>query len=96
MNKLNALLALSAGLMGGVFSHYLWPQPVQAQTQIAQAAPTQQIRAQTFALVDAKGVTMGVFAVGKATPPNSAPMIVLYNSEGRQIWQAGGTIWPTE
>jgi hypothetical protein len=96
MNKLNAIFALAAGLIGGVFSHCLWPQPVQAQTQIAQATPTRQIRAQTFALVDAKGVTMSVFAVGKPVRPNDAPTIVLYNSLGHEIWQAGGTIRPTE
>ncbi|PYU20125.1 MAG: hypothetical protein DMG30_22185 [Acidobacteria bacterium] len=33
MKKLNLGLTIAAGLLGGVFCHYIWTQPVQAQNQ---------------------------------------------------------------
>ena len=85
MKKLNLALSLAAGLFGGILSHYAWIAPVQAQTLTL--AP-KEIRAQSFALVDAKGVVQGVFSVDDAG--YGQPSIKLKNGQGQEIWKAGG------
>jgi hypothetical protein len=58
-NKLNVALALFTGLAGGMLTRYIAPQPAFAQAQ----APTKEIRAQTFTLVDPSDRTVGTFSV---------------------------------
>ena len=82
MQKLNLLLALFAGLMGGLFSGQLLPERV--QTEIPNV-----VAAQRFVLVDGKGNPAGVFAVGTPNGQQSTG-IVLYDAQGRQIWYASG------
>ena len=60
MKKLNLALSIAAGLLGGVLSHYVWTQPVQAQAR--KPAP-KEIRAQSFVLVNDKDQVEGVFSV---------------------------------
>jgi len=75
----NIGLSLAAGLLGGMLSHYITAKPVLAQSQIA---PTKEISAQTFILVNDKGTPFGVFgfdADGSAT-------IRLQDQSGRVIW----------
>jgi hypothetical protein len=86
MKKLNLALTLAAGLAGGAFSHYLWPQTVQAQTQ--PAAP-KEVRAQSFVLVNDQGAVVGTFSADM--PVNGTPSIKLYDGTGREIWRAGGS-----
>jgi hypothetical protein len=58
-NKLNVTIALFTGLAGGMLTRYIAPQPAFAQAQ----APTKEIRAQTFTLVDPSDRTVGTFSV---------------------------------
>jgi hypothetical protein len=61
MNRILTLaLALSAGLIGGLLSRYIAPESVHAQ---AQTIAPKEIRAQSFVLVDEKGVPRGIFAI---------------------------------
>jgi hypothetical protein len=85
MKKLNLALSIAAGLLGGVLSHYVWTQPVQAQSRIP--AP-KEIRAQSFVLVDDKGAVQGVFSIDE--PRVGRPSVKLFDSDGREIWSAGG------
>jgi hypothetical protein len=86
MQRLTVLLALFAGLLGGIVSGYLLPQRVQT------AVPSV-VAAQRFVLVDNAGNPAGIFAVG--TPPGQqGTAIVLYDAEGREIWRASDTVRP--
>jgi len=82
MNKLTLILALSAAFVGGA---------VLADTD----APTV-VRAQSFALVDANGKTVGVFGVEKGAMNQGmrTPTIALYDSQGRVIWRAAESAQP--
>lgn len=86
MMKVNACVALLAGFVGGILSPHLLPQAVEAQQPLP--AP-RQVSAQSFALVDANGIPMGVFLVGKPPAPNVAPAIMLLNADGQRIWSVG-------
>lgn len=91
MRKLNWALSIAAGLLGGFVSHYMWIQPVHARSQDAQpqASITKEIRAESFVLVDNKGHVQGVFSIDESKP--GPPVIKLSDSEGREIWRAGGS-----
>jgi hypothetical protein len=61
MNRILTLaLALSAGLIGGLLSRYIAPASVHAQ---AQTIAPKDVRAQSFVLVDEKGVPRGIFGI---------------------------------
>ena len=86
MQRLNVLLALFAGLLGGIVSGYLLPERTQT------AVPNVVV-AQRFVLVDNAGNPAGIFAVGtpdgQRTPAGQqGTAIVLYDAQGRQIWYA--------
>ena len=85
MKKLNLGLSIAAGLLGGVFSHYVWTQPVQAQNQVP--AP-KELRAQSFVVVNDKGEIQGVLTFGE--PKGDRTGIKLYDGKGREIFTAGG------
>lgn len=85
MKKLNIGLSIAAGLLGGIFSHYIWTQPVQAQNQTP--AP-KEVRAQSFVVVNEKGETQGVLTFGE--PKNGRTSVKLFDSNGREIFSAGG------
>ena len=90
MNKTTIVVALVAGLAGGVISRYISPAPVLAQQ--AQAAPAE-LRAQRFALVNPEGAVVATFAVDQPRfDPSSpsTPSIRLLDSNGKEIWSAGG------
>ena len=90
MQRLNVLLALFAGLLGGIVSGYLAPQllPPRAQTAVPSV-----VAAQRFVLVDNAGNPAGFFAVG--TPGRQqGTAIVLYDAEGREIWRASDSVRP--
>jgi hypothetical protein len=90
MRRFNVLLALVAGLAGGVSSRYLWPQPVQAQTQTPR-----EIRARSFILENADGKILGTFM---ETPRAGTGTLRLFDQRGREIWRnpTGGLFPATE
>ena len=85
MKKLNLGLSIAAGLLGGVFSHYLWTRPVQAQNQVS--AP-RELRAQSFVVVNEKDEVQGVLTFGE--PKNGRTTVKFFDSKGREIFTAGG------
>jgi hypothetical protein len=106
MNRnLTLVIALTAGLLGGVLSRYLALPSVHAQ---APAPNPVEVRAQSFSLTDDQGSVVGTFmvrddaarvirrgpgpqATQPANPPARSPRIVLLNQDGREIWSAGGS-----
>jgi hypothetical protein len=102
MNR-NAVLAVVAGLMGGMLTRYIQPPSAFAQNP---APVVREIRAMSFTLVDSLDRPAGTFTVentgprgevlrgpdGQVVPPlPGATRIVLRDARGRQIWSAGGT-----
>jgi hypothetical protein len=86
MKRLNLGLSIAAGLLGGVFSHYIWTQPVQAQNQ---PTVTKEVRAQSFVVVNEKGDVQGVLTFGE--PKNGRTSVKLFDANGREIFSAGGS-----
>jgi hypothetical protein len=86
MNRtLTLILTLAAGLVGGLLSRNLTLPSVHAQTQ----TPTpKEIRAQSFVLVNAQGVALGLIGID----PKGKPMIKLVDETGRTVWSAGQTL----
>jgi hypothetical protein len=79
-HKLNAIvLAMAAGLFGGLVSRYISPSAVFAQAQ--KAAP-KEIQAQNFVLVNSQGNPMGLFGFN----PQGKPIIKLVDERGMTIW----------
>ena len=85
MTKLNVVACAAAGLLGGVLSHYIWTQPVQAQARIPDP---KEVRAQSFVLVNDKGQVEGVFSFEESKPGRSS--VKLFDGKGHEIWRAGG------
>jgi hypothetical protein len=88
--SLTAALALAAGMAGGLASRYIAPPTAHAQ---AQQQPPQELRSQSFVLVDASNEPIGTFTFESPRGQRSAvgSRIVLRNAAGREIWSAGGT-----
>jgi hypothetical protein len=72
-------LALAAGLLGGLLSRYVSPVAVFAQ---APSPAPKEIRAQSFVLVNAQGVPMGLMGID----PQGWPIIKLVNERGTTLW----------
>jgi hypothetical protein len=92
---LNIALALVAGLVGGLISRYIAPPAVMAQNQPPSA---NEMRAQSFVIVDANGKTVATFAFGRTTNaghPSAGGIVVLRDADGHEIWSAGGTQFRT-
>lgn len=91
MNRMTFVVALAAGLAGGVISRYISPAPVLAQ-QGPNAAPVE-IRAERFVLVYPNGTVAGTFTTAPQ-PTNGMlglePAIRLLDPKGREIWRVGG------
>jgi len=85
MKKVNLGLSIAAGLLGGVCSHYIWTQPVQAQNQ---TSVPKEVRAESFVVVNDKGEVQGVLTFGE--PKKGRTSVKLYDSKGREIFTAGG------
>ena len=80
----NACLALAAGLIGGLLSHYLTLPSALAQTP---APDPVEIRAQRYSFVDERGRALGSLALQQGR-------IVLRDASGREIWSAGAMAIP--
>jgi hypothetical protein len=85
--RLILTLSLSAGLVGGVVSHYISPQLVQAQ---GQPAVPREIRAQSFVLIDAQGAAVALFGFD----PKGQPIIKLLDERGRTVWSTIPSVRP--
>ena len=85
---LTVVLALAAGLAGGLISRYVAPPVAYAQNR---PSVTREVRAQSFTLVDEMDRTVGTFSYEGAGKPNRPdPRIVLRDFRGREIWSADG------
>ncbi len=82
MNKRTIALSLAAGLIGGALSHYLTPQLVHAESQ---GSPLKEVRAESFLLVNEKGIV-----VGRLSNDGRRPAIRLFDEHGEEFWSAGG------
>ena len=81
MNRaLTLSLALTVGFLGGLLSRYITPSPV-----LAQSGTPQEIKAQSFVLVDGKNNIVGTFKPSG----DRIPTVVLLDRNGREIWRAG-------
>lgn len=85
------VIALAAGLVGGLVSRYVAPTVVLAQTQTA----PKELRAHNFVLVNDQGNPVGLFGFD----PQGKPIIKLIAENGRTIWSsemalASGTFPP--
>jgi hypothetical protein len=90
--KLNIVLALAAGLTGGILSRYIMPTSVLAQTPSPAVRPTpapKEVRAQTFIVVDDKGSVVGTFKPS-IPKPGETPTVVLLDPYGMEVWRGGG------
>lgn len=87
MKALYSTLALAAGLLGGMLSHYVWPPLAQAQAP----PPPQEVRAQRFILEDANGRTLGTFSPeaprSGSLARGAAGAIRLFDERGREVWR---------
>ena len=84
MNLRTIALSLAAGLLGGVLSHYLSPQPVHAESSVTSQ---KEIRAETFLLVNEQGTV-----VGKLSNDHGRAALRLFDKNGSEIWSAGGNL----
>jgi hypothetical protein len=72
--------AFTAGLLGGIANHYVWPRPVLADSSAVE------IRARKFVLVNEHGAVIGTLA-----EEANGPALKLFDTNGREIWAAGGS-----
>jgi hypothetical protein len=87
--KLNFGLPLAAGLLGGILSHYIPVKPVLAQAKIV---PPKEISAQTFLLVNDKGIPFGMFGFDA----NGNALIRLQDQSGKVIWSTSDRAFPRQ
>lgn len=89
MNRMTLVVALAAGLAGGVLSRYISPAPV-----LAQQGASAEVRAQRFVLVYPNGTVAGTFTTTPQTVNGLAlglePTIRLLDAKGHEIWRVGG------
>lgn len=87
MNRpISLILALTAGLLGGLLSHLVMSIPVHAQVSQGDGKG---IRAQSFTLVDANNKVVATFKPAVQLPPGKKLDVVLFDQNGREIWRAG-------
>lgn len=78
-NRTTVTIALAAGFIGGIASQRIIPALVHAQTQ----TPAPEIRAQSFVVVDAKGVPRGAFGIDAK---KDWPTVEITDPEGHAYW----------
>ena len=98
-----AILALAAGLLGGLVSRNVALPSVHAQAPMPNIP--REIRAQSFTLTDDQGRVLGTFTarvspviLGKLPPPSGAGLpaqVLLLDSAGHQIWSASSDPFKT-
>jgi|HubBroStandDraft_2_1064218.scaffolds.fasta_scaffold711627_2 hypothetical protein len=89
--KWTLVLALAAGFVGSALFHALSLVSVHAQ---APNAPTKEVRAQSFVLVDDNNKALGRFAIRYPASPSNEHYgfgyIQLFDSSGNELFTAGG------
>ena len=85
--KLHLVVALAAGLLGGLLSRYMTPNSVHAQ---ASAPAPKEIQAQSFTIVDAQGDVIGTFKPSMGGARGQGRTVVLVDPSGREVWRASG------
>jgi len=94
MNRTTIIVALMAGLVGGLISRYISPAPVLAQQPQAQSPAPVELRAQRFSLVNPDGSVVATFTVDHPKTPDTFPLpppsVRLLDSGGKELWRAGG------
>ena len=100
MNRLKVLaVALAGGIIGGLISRSLSPDPVLAQAPTA--SPTVELRAQRFVLLNQNGAVVATFTgelpslpVGIVNPrpdiSDSRPSVRILDPNGNEMWRVGG------
>lgn len=104
--RLILAIALLSGLVGGLVSHYAFPVAAFAQQTPAPPAPApNEIRAQSFVLVDGQNNVVGTIASseyrgwingqmvprsGQPSQRGPEPTIVILDRLGREVWRATG------
>lgn len=78
-------LAVASGFMGSLLTRLITPAPALAQSQAPSTQVAQDIRAQSFTLVDSLGHTVGTFTTASRNRI-SPPRIVLRDAEGHVMW----------
>ena len=84
-NTLRITVAFVAGLVGALFAHYVVLPVAFAQNQ----SSPKELRSQNFTLLDSSDHAVGTF-----TYDRRRRVIVLKDSEGRELWSAGNQILP--
>jgi hypothetical protein len=77
--RLDLVLSIVAGLVGGIFCQALFVTLVRAQNQ---PVPPKELSAERYILVNKQGTTSGVFGFDK----DGSPEITLLDARGRVIW----------
>jgi hypothetical protein len=99
-NKLTVVVALVAGLAGGLLTPYIAPPPVFAQAlTIRPSIPapaagtpvTDELRARSFMLVDQFDHAVGSFTAEPTRGGADPSRITLRDANGKVIWIAGGS-----
>lgn len=85
--KLNFALSLAAGLLGGILSHYVPVKSVLAQNQ---AISPKEVSAQSFLLVNDKGIPFGLFGFDA----DGNAIIRLQDRSGKVIWSTSDRAIP--
>jgi len=80
------ILALTAGLLGGLLSHFVISTPVHAQ---ASQRSEKEFRAQSFTLVDENNKVVATFKPSVELQQGKKFDVVLLDQNGREIWRAG-------
>jgi hypothetical protein len=93
--RLILTIALLSGLVGGLVSHYAFPVAAFAQQTPSPTAPVpNEIRAQSFVIVDAQNNAIGTIAASnrfvQLTPRGQEPTIVILDRQGHEVWRATG------
>ena len=87
MNRLITLiLALTAGLSGGLLSHLVISIPVHAQVSQGDG---KEIQAQSFTLLDKNNKVVATFKPSVELQQGKKLDVVLLDQNGREIWRAG-------
>jgi hypothetical protein len=82
MKRLNPLLAIVAGMLGGLVTHYITPASVHAQ-----ASAPKEVQAQSFVILDRDNNVVGTFRALRNLRDEAS--VVLVDPDGHEIWRAG-------
>jgi hypothetical protein len=91
--KLNLALSLAAGLLGGVFTHYVWPAPVHAQAPSGIVGGAQTLQLPVFVLNES-----GAVAASLTMDSDGQPNFKLFDAKpsapgGDETLRVPSVIW---